>query len=136
MYGLEMLTMGSIIAITGLAGHAIGSWSLPDGQMWLRDFLPHDAPDARILTYGYDARVQGHDLATSTLGELAEEFLDGLITMRDCTPNVSSLSNLRIDRSVRNVAHISAGRPTVCSWTYTIAACILMKRKATCLDRT
>jgi hypothetical protein len=56
--------------------------------MWLRDFLPHDAPTARILTYGYDARVQGRDLPTSTLGELAEEFLDSLITMRDCTPQV------------------------------------------------
>jgi hypothetical protein len=23
--------------------------------MWLRDFLPQDIPNARILTYGYDA---------------------------------------------------------------------------------
>jgi hypothetical protein len=97
----EDLTGTSIIAVTGLAGHAIGSWSLPDGRMWLRDWLPRDARTTRILTYGYDARVQGRDLPTSTLGELAEQFLDRLIVMRDCTPQVSN----KCVRSYRILEH-------------------------------
>lgn len=46
-----------IIAITGLAGHAFGSWSIATQRMWLRDFLPRDIPQARILLYGYDSRI-------------------------------------------------------------------------------
>jgi hypothetical protein len=74
--------------VTGLAGHAIGSWSLPDGRCWLRDWLPQDARTARILTYGYDAPVQGDNLAISTLSELAEQFLDDLIILRSWTHQV------------------------------------------------
>jgi hypothetical protein len=90
----------SIIAVTGLAGHPIGSWALPDSQMWLRDFIPHDIPNARVLTYGYDARIQGRDLPISTLAELAEEFLARLITMRRCMPQVSN------DRARRRITII------------------------------
>ena len=49
-----------MIAITGLGGHAFGSWrgristERPiDRPMWLRDFLPRVFPNARIMTYGY-----------------------------------------------------------------------------------
>ena len=29
------------------------------GKLWLRDFLPHTIPNARIMTFGYDSRVTG-----------------------------------------------------------------------------
>ena len=52
----------SVVAITGLGGHAFGSWlsrtstKRPvDRPMWLRDFLPQRFPNARIMTYGYDS---------------------------------------------------------------------------------
>ncbi|KAH0537473.1 hypothetical protein FGG08_005736 [Glutinoglossum americanum] len=46
----------SIIAVHGLMGHRIKSWTHPmSGKMWLRDFLPSTIPFARIMTYGYDA---------------------------------------------------------------------------------
>ena len=51
-----------MIAITGLGGHAFGSWRSriavgrpPDRLMWLRDFLPQKFPKARIMTYGYNS---------------------------------------------------------------------------------
>jgi hypothetical protein len=69
-----------IVALTGLAGHAIESWTTTNNSMWLRDFLPADTPNARILTYGYAARLEG--LATPILRDLAEEFLNRLIVMR------------------------------------------------------
>jgi hypothetical protein len=85
----------SIIAVTGLAGHAIGSWSL-GSRLWLRDFLPEDVPTARILTYGYDSRLSGPSLASSTLQDLADEFMTNLLAMRDRTKGVCRLQAFNI----------------------------------------
>lgn len=50
----------SCIAISGLGGHSFGSFKERGGShMWLRDSLPYDLPLARILIYGYDARLEG-----------------------------------------------------------------------------
>jgi hypothetical protein len=47
-----------VIAISGLGGHAFGSFKERQGSfMWLRDALPLDVPGARILIYGYDTRL-------------------------------------------------------------------------------
>ena len=72
----------SIIAVAGLAGHAYGSWACSPEQMWLRDFLPRDAPNARILIYGYPSRVQNSD-SRSILGDFANTFVNSLIVMRE-----------------------------------------------------
>jgi hypothetical protein len=56
--------------------------------MWLRDFLPDATPTARILTYGYATKLQGVNLSISTLKDLAEEFLNNLIVMRNITAQV------------------------------------------------
>jgi len=58
----------SVIAVTGLAGHAFGSWrSRKTHQMWLKDFLAHDVPNIRILSYGYDSSLLGHGKAENRL---------------------------------------------------------------------
>lgn len=50
----------SCIAISGLGGHAFGSFKEREGShMWLRDSLPFDLPGVRIMLYGYDTRL--HD---------------------------------------------------------------------------
>jgi hypothetical protein len=47
-----------VVAVTGLAGHAFGSWrSRITRRMWLKDFLPNDIKNIRIMTYGYDSRI-------------------------------------------------------------------------------
>ncbi|QYT05591.1 hypothetical protein H0G86_012480 [Trichoderma simmonsii] len=47
-----------VIAISGLGGHAFGSFKERHGSfMWLRDALPIDVPGARILIYGYDTQL-------------------------------------------------------------------------------
>ena len=63
----------SVIAITGLGGHAFGSWrshfstEYPlDRPMWLRDFLPQRFPDARVMTYGYDSSLRESNGANIT----------------------------------------------------------------------
>ncbi|MCJ1334037.1 hypothetical protein MMC10_010744 [Thelotrema lepadinum] len=57
---LWLLTMISCIAITGLGGHAFGSFKQRGGpHMWLCDSLPHDLPGARIMLWGYDSKTLG-----------------------------------------------------------------------------
>ncbi|KAG7046926.1 hypothetical protein JMJ77_0015143 [Colletotrichum scovillei] len=47
-----------VIAMSGLGGHAFGSFKERGGPfMWLRDALPLDIPNARILIYGYDTQL-------------------------------------------------------------------------------
>ncbi|KAJ5714747.1 uncharacterized protein N7483_011928 [Penicillium malachiteum] len=45
----------NIIAIHGLGGDAHETWTAPNKKLWLRDFLPHQIPNARIMTFGYDS---------------------------------------------------------------------------------
>jgi hypothetical protein len=68
--------------VTGLAGHAFGSWAHSDEQMWLRDYLPKDAPNARILTYGYYSKLQGSS-SVSILQDHTNKFIHMLIDMRE-----------------------------------------------------
>ncbi|KAK2773891.1 ankyrin repeat protein [Colletotrichum kahawae] len=48
-----MPTDVDLIAIHGVGGHAIKTWTCGD-RFWLRDFLPLDFPSARVLTFGFD----------------------------------------------------------------------------------
>jgi hypothetical protein len=57
-----------VISVTGLAGHAFGSWKHHEThQMWLKDFLPRDVTNIRIMSYGYDSSLLGQSRAASKL---------------------------------------------------------------------
>jgi hypothetical protein len=59
-----------VIAVTGFAGHAFGSWrNCETHQMWLKDFLPQDIQNIRIMSYGYDSSLVGQ-------GEAGDRLLD------------------------------------------------------------
>jgi hypothetical protein len=74
-----------IIAVTGLGGHALGSFRSPDGTIvWLRDFAPEDIPRARFITYGYDTTVVSSD-DNQGVHELSRTLLDGLAIFRQRT---------------------------------------------------
>lgn len=53
--------MCSIIAVHGLHGDAYKTWTAKpefpgeEEVLWLRDLLPDEVPNARILAYGYDS---------------------------------------------------------------------------------
>ena len=54
-----------VVAITGLDGHAYGSWNGGDPKrMWLRDFLSKDLPKCRVMTYGYNSKLSNPGLHT------------------------------------------------------------------------
>ncbi|KAG4442234.1 hypothetical protein IFR05_002283 [Cadophora sp. M221] len=45
-----------IIAVHGLNGEKFRTWTESKSQkLWLRDFLPHDVRQARVMTFGYNA---------------------------------------------------------------------------------
>ena len=79
----------SIIAITGLDGHAYGSWRGKGnlGRMWLRDFLSKDLPCCRTMIYGYNSKLstQGVD----TIMDYGRELLEELKKVRN-TEDVSA----------------------------------------------
>jgi hypothetical protein len=49
------LTPLSIVAVHGLGGHWERTWTDENGKLWLRDFLPSQIPNARIMSYGYNS---------------------------------------------------------------------------------
>ncbi|KAF9879711.1 hypothetical protein CkaCkLH20_02522 [Colletotrichum karsti] len=89
-YGITPLTDADgdnavdIIAVPGLASHPIGTWrsSKPgNNNVWLRDFLPRDIPDARILLYGYDTKLLRSN-SRQNIEELSEGLLDLISAVR------------------------------------------------------
>jgi surfactin synthase thioesterase subunit len=45
------------VAVHGLGGHWDKTWSDSNGKNWLRDFLPEEFPNARIMAFGYDSKM-------------------------------------------------------------------------------
>ena len=50
--------------------------------MWLRDFLPMDIEDARIITYGYDSRLDGPHPTQHRLLNFQRTFLEEFDNLR------------------------------------------------------
>lgn len=77
-----------IIALSGLNGHAFGSFkSKGRPYMWVRDSLPHDFLNARVFIYGYDTK----DPSIQNVNDLAQTFLYRLRNLR----SVNASSNSR-----------------------------------------
>jgi hypothetical protein len=76
------LTLTSVIAVQGLASTYEWTWTkeLSDGSsvMWLRDLLPADLPDARIMSFEYDSRWL-HDPSLVTLEDCGDRLLESII---------------------------------------------------------
>ncbi|KAI1330215.1 hypothetical protein F5Y16DRAFT_31561 [Xylariaceae sp. FL0255] len=71
-----------VIAVPGLASHAIGSWKSPGGNdLWLRDWLSKDVLNIRVLLYGYDTKLLKSN-AKSSLEDLGRSFLESLTAFR------------------------------------------------------
>ncbi|KAF8540313.1 hypothetical protein BDD12DRAFT_33818 [Trichophaea hybrida] len=89
-YGLTPLNnpnepiTADIIAITGLAGHAFGSWqNRSTHEMWLYDYLPEQFESARIMTYGYNSSLLEPNGARLT--DHRKDFMEKLCNARfDC----------------------------------------------------
>ncbi|KAK7409433.1 hypothetical protein QQX98_008394 [Neonectria punicea] len=77
-----------ILAISGLGGHAFGSFKQRGGDyMWVRDSLPQDLilesdnrPTARVMIYGYDSSIPGSK-SMQSLEDLAASFHSSLLAL-------------------------------------------------------
>jgi hypothetical protein len=52
--------------------------------MWLRDYLPKDVKNVRVLTYGYNSQLQGNEGRSSLLSH-SKNFIHRLREMRKVT---------------------------------------------------
>ena len=91
---LKLTVRRSIVAIHGLDGQREKAWTADNEKMWLRDFLPLDIPNARILTYGYNADTHSSELVSAeNISQHADIFLRALERERKhakrvCTNNL------------------------------------------------
>ncbi|KAM7213043.1 hypothetical protein V8F06_011597 [Rhypophila decipiens] len=74
-----------IVFIHGLTGNSYNTWiHRESGLHWPRDLVKHDIPNARVLSWGYDADVAsfwGH-ASSNQLGEHARNLLGDLARLR------------------------------------------------------
>ncbi|KAH0541634.1 hypothetical protein FGG08_003924 [Glutinoglossum americanum] len=73
-----------VIAVTGLAAHAIGSWSHSRDRMWLRDYLPKDIPNVRVITYGYLSQLQG-SMSRNILSNFSNDLTERMLGLQKST---------------------------------------------------
>lgn len=72
----------SIIAVHGLNGHAFNTWAMKKTNvMWLRDFLPRQIPEARIMTYGYNSKVSD-SIANGSFRDFSVALLNSIDLIR------------------------------------------------------
>lgn len=91
---LAYLGICSVIAVTGLSAHAFGSWAHTPRNMWLRDYLPRDVSNARVLTYGYPSQLHG-SLSRSIFSDHSMNFIHRLLNMRE-SAKVSTITSFQI----------------------------------------
>ncbi|RYP53694.1 hypothetical protein DL768_001377 [Monosporascus sp. mg162] len=78
-----------LIAVHGLGGHRTRTWQHNDSKAyWLRDFLPSDLPNVRIMTYGYNSAV-AFSKSIAGIEEFARDLLERLETARQAYDTVS-----------------------------------------------
>lgn len=107
------------MAVHGLGGDSIETWTHPKSRaFWLKDFLPQEIPDARIMTFGYNAAATFGKSASDVIDH-AKSLLSSLVDKRE-EAEVSIARNLHdtlrnlttrqeIDRSLIFIAHSLGG---------------------------
>ena len=85
-----------VVAITGLDGHAYGSWSGGNPKrMWLRDFLSKDLPKCRVMIYGYNSKLSNPGL--HTIADFSRGLQEDLLRARRSDQVASRWQLYRID---------------------------------------
>ena len=77
---LILVDRSSVVAIHGFNGDPFKTWTHKESDvLWLRDLLPEELPNARIMTYGYNARFKNfttHQDLRTIAAKLITELVD------------------------------------------------------------
>ena len=98
-YVLTLYNISSIVAVHGLYGNALQTWTSDRSKaLWLRDaeMLPKAMPNARVLTWGYNADVHaflGHT-SSDRIMQHAHTLIAQLQSDREVCPALTSRSSL------------------------------------------
>jgi hypothetical protein len=110
-----VLTKLACLAVSGLGSHPFGSWrqrSRAEGEqfMWLRDQLPDDFPEFRVMIYGYDTSLTNSD-SHQSLDDLARTFVQHLKSIgraqysaKPCIIFAHSLGGILVKRALYYMA--------------------------------
>lgn len=82
----------SIIFVHGLTGSCLSTWTSKEGNtVWPKTLLSNNIPNARILTFGYDADVVNYwaPASQNRVREHANNLNHALCDLRDATETVS-----------------------------------------------
>ncbi|KIW35358.1 uncharacterized protein PV07_02057 [Cladophialophora immunda] len=72
-----------VVAVHGLGGDLVNTWTHPKSKkFWLQDFLPLQIPDARVLTFGYNADA-AFGQSTGEIVDHAKSLLSSLVDKRE-----------------------------------------------------
>jgi hypothetical protein len=72
----------SLVAVHGLDGHAVGTWTHVQTRVfWLKDLLPAALPDVRVMTFGYNANLWNFT-GQQTLRSISAKLLSELVDFR------------------------------------------------------
>ncbi|KAI1179558.1 hypothetical protein F4777DRAFT_574864 [Nemania sp. FL0916] len=84
-----------LVAIHGLGGHALGTWTdKRSGTCWIRDHLHYHIPNVRIMTFGYNAKRTSHN-ADIDFRDVSTQLLAGVVFF--ATPHCGSrFANLAV----------------------------------------
>ncbi|KAL6408559.1 hypothetical protein AUP68_08419 [Ilyonectria robusta] len=89
-----------IVAVHGLGGDAFATWQDGNGQLWLRDFLPFQIPNARIMSYGYHSKVT----STKSVAGIDEFSIDLLERLQE-----ERVTNMERSRPIIFICHSLGG---------------------------
>ena len=70
--------------MTNASAFAVRTWTSGEKgeeRLWLKDFLPHQLPNVRVLLYAYNSNVAFHTSSIG-VGDVAEDLLHKLWTKR------------------------------------------------------
>jgi hypothetical protein len=83
----------SVVAVTGLDGHAYGSWRGRGdlAEMWLRDFFSEDFPDCRTMIYGYNSKLNHHSFHT------IQDYVQDLLLALKLARKTAEVYSLNLD---------------------------------------
>ncbi|KAF8518679.1 hypothetical protein BU17DRAFT_66307 [Hysterangium stoloniferum] len=110
-FGIKVLAEGDsptvdIVAVHGLDGDREKSWTADNGNCWLRDFLLDHVPQARILTYGYDAYTRYRNkLSEQFLHDVGGDLVEKLAMFRAASRTTACDSGIVL-KSVQTVINI------------------------------